>query len=277
MGAASSTLSCARPASPPDVVRTLSFGVLALALIVAGCRSAGESEGPAAPVTSRKRLLVVTHSTGFRHSSIPDGEAVLQRLGDAAGLDVSHARDGAGVARLLSSAALAGVDVVAFVNTTGDLGLPDPEPLLAWIRAGHAFLGVHAASDTYLKSDAFLEMIGGRFASHGPNQADVEITVEDPSHPAVAHLTPRFRITDEIYEFTSNPRDRARILLSLDRHPGDGHPEAGRPGDFPLAWEKSYGAGRVFYTALGHREDVWSDPRFQQHLTGALHRLLGRR
>jgi Uncharacterized protein conserved in bacteria len=31
----------------------------------------------------------------------------------------------------------------------------------------------------------------------------------------------------------------------------------------------------VFYTALGHREEVWQDPRFQQHLLGALRWALG--
>jgi hypothetical protein len=36
-----------------------------------------------------------------------------------------------------------------------------------------------------------------------------------------------------------------------------------KDGDYALTWTKDYGKGRVFYTALGHREDVWEDPRFQ--------------
>jgi hypothetical protein len=41
-------------------------------------------------------------------------------------------------------------------------------------------------------------------------------------------------------------------------------------GDFALAWTRSFGSGRVFYTALGHREEVWQDKRFQQHLLNGI-------
>jgi type 1 glutamine amidotransferase len=43
----------------------------------------------------------------------------------------------------------------------------------------------------------------------------------------------------------------------------------------PISWTKAYGAGRVFYTALGHREEVWQDARFQTHLLGAIRWGLG--
>ena len=32
-------------------------------------------------------------------------------------------------------------------------------------------------------------------------------------------------------------------------------------GDFPVAWIRSYGKGRVFYTGLGHTDASWDDPR----------------
>jgi hypothetical protein len=54
-------------------------------------------------------------------------------------------------------------------------------------------------------------------------------------------------------------------LLTLDKHPN-----TGVPGDYPIAWCKMYGAGRVFYTALGHREEVWESPDFQKHLLGGI-------
>jgi uncharacterized protein len=88
-------------------------------------------------------------------------------------------------------------------------------------------------------------------------------------------LPSRLRVFDEIYEFRANPRPGVDVLFSLDRHPNDGHPAAGEPGGFPLARSRTYGRGRVFYTALGHRDEVWSDRRFQQHLLGALRRGLG--
>jgi len=40
--------------------------------------------------------------------------------------------------------------------------------------------------------------------------------------------------------------------------------------DYPIAWTNTYGKGRVFYTALGHRRDVWTNPMFQKHLLGGM-------
>lgn len=217
-----------------------------------------------------RRLLVVTHTTGFRHSSIAIAETVLARLGDQSRLfTVTYCRNPADVARMLTPSALNDVDGVFFANTTGDLGLPDLAGFLEWVRAGHAFLGAHSASDTYHNEPAYLDMLGGEFDTHG-NETTVDMRVEDRAHPATASLPSPWRLHDEIYEFRSNPRPRVNVLLSLDRHPDDGHALAGQPGDFPLAWHRDFGGGRVFYTALGHREDVWSNAQYQQHLLGAL-------
>jgi type 1 glutamine amidotransferase len=40
--------------------------------------------------------------------------------------------------------------------------------------------------------------------------------------------------------------------------------------DYAMAWVRSYGQGRVFYTALGHGENVWRDPRFQHMIVQAI-------
>jgi uncharacterized protein len=230
---------------------------------------------PGAGTTPAKRVLVVTHTTGFRHPSIATAEVVLSRLSDESRLFTpTYCRDAADVARLVTPAGLTTVDAVVFANTTGNLGIADLPGFLSWIRGGGAFIGTHSASDTYHDAPEYLDMLGAEFDTHG-DETTVDIRVEDPAHAAGAPLPSPFRIFDEIYEFRSNPRGRVNVLLSLDRHPNDGHAAAGQPGDFPLAWFRSYGSGRVFYTALGHRDDVWTDRRFQQHLLGAIRWALG--
>ncbi|HET9369252.1 MAG TPA: ThuA domain-containing protein, partial [Vicinamibacterales bacterium] len=116
---------------------------------------------------------------------------------------------------------------------------------------------------------AYLEMIGAEFASHG-DQATADVRVETAAHPATTGLPNPWRVHDELYEFFASPRPSSTILLSLDRHPADGHPGAGESGDSPLAWFRAFGTGRVFYTALGHRDDVWTSATFRQHLRGAI-------
>ena len=251
------------------------------ALIIAACMtavavmSAGaceDTDSPTSPQPSgaAKRLLVVTHTTGFRHASIPTAESVLTRLGtDSRAFTVTFCRTQSDVVQMLTSAGLANVDGVFFANTTGNLGIPDLAAFLAWIRGGGTFLGAHSASDTYHDAPDFIAMLGGEFETHG-NETTVDIRVEDRGHPAGVPLPNPFTIFDEIYEFRTNPRGRVNVLLSLDRHPDDGHATAGQPGDFPLAWYHVYGNGRVFYTALGHRDEVWNDSRYQQHLLGAI-------
>src|SRR4029079_2107453 len=150
------------------------------------------------PPQPLKRLLVVTHTTGFRHSSIAIAETTLRDLGAAHALyETTFCRDAADVTAMLTPAGLQNVDAVFFANTTGDLGIPDVPAFLAWLAAGHAFLGAHSASDTYHESSAYIDMLGGEFLTHGAI-VETEIRVDDAADAAVAHLAPRFRITDEL-------------------------------------------------------------------------------
>jgi type 1 glutamine amidotransferase len=251
-------------------VRTVVIPVLAvLALAATGRCGSGQAPSAATPAPV-KRLLVVTYTAGFRHSSIPVAETTLADLGSRNGLYATEfCRTAADVTARLTPAGLASVDAVFFANTTGDLGIPDMPAFLAWIGDGHGFLGAHSAADTYHESPGYLEMLGGEFVAHGAI-VEADIRVDDPSDPSVAQLSPRFRITDEWYRFARDNRDAVHVLLSMDRVPADGVGEAGAPADLLMAWRKTYGAGRVFYTALGHREEVWQDPRFEQHLLGGL-------
>ena len=185
----------------------------------------------------------------------------------------------------LSPESLKNYDGVIFASTTGDLPLPDLQGLLAWIKAGHAFIGIHAASDTFHKSPEFIAMLGGEFEHHS-KQLGVECLNEDPRHPATAHLGRTWTITqEEIYQFKSYDQSKVHDLLDLDKKPQ----EPFTPGHYPVSWCKPFGNGRVFYTSLGHREDIIdTDPKlkdrinsveiskaYQQHILGGIEWALG--
>ena len=249
--------------------------VLTAVLLLSACGSPEQS--PAAPTstTPAKRLLVVTYTTGFRHDSIAIAEQTLDALARQAGtFTVQFCRTGADVQSMLSPASLRGFDAVAFVNTTGNLGLPDLPAFLGWIAEGPGFAGMHSAADTYHDEPAYLDMLGNEFLTHGA-ESSVDAMVENPTHPASAMLGPRFAIFDEIYRFARGNRGQVTMLMSLDRQPVDGLPGQGEPADLPLAWAKAHGAGRVFYTALGHRDDVWSNGSYRQHIGAGLQWVLG--
>jgi hypothetical protein len=93
---------------------------------------------------------------------------------------------------------------------------------------------------------------------------------QDPTHPATRHLGPIYTVFDEIYEFKSFERAKVHGLLTLDKSP-----QTLAPGDFPVAWSKDVGRGKMFYTSLGHREDVWTSALYQQHILGGIQWALG--
>ena len=256
--------------------------LLALVAMLAACGngSTAPTQPPGGPATTNPpaavaHLLVVTHTAGFRHDSIPAAESALRQIGSESGLfDVAFCRTAAEVRDRLTPAGLTGIDAVFFANTTGDLGIPDVQAFVDWVGSGKAFLGSHSASDTYHESPAFLAMLGGEFVTHG-SIVDAEIRVAEPANPAVSHVAPTFRMADEWYRFNLTGPGRT-VLLKFDRIPADGVGQAGTAADLPLAWQKMHGSGRVFYTALGHRSEIWDDARFRQHLREAIRWTLGR-
>lgn len=291
------------------------------------------SGAPAAP----KKVLVVTVTTGFRHSCIPLSETVLEQIARESGkFTVDFVRQPAGMPaapgrprpgpkgaedpayqaalqkfaadeqayratwlprieaalQALSPAKLQAYDAVLFASTTGDLPIPDKQGLVDWIAGGKAFIGVHAATDTFHGFRPFVDMIGGEFLRHGP-QVTVECLNDDPAHAACKPLPARWTVYDEIYQFKSYERAKVRDLLRLDRlmlTAEDIKEGKATAGHFPVSWCKNFGKGRVFYTSLGHREDMWEpsytekgqrkNPSenarlFQQHVLGGILWALG--
>ena len=226
-----------------------------------------------------KKVLVVTATKGFRHSSIATAENVIKTLGDSTGdftvVDFvrggPEGKDDAEVRTKLSLENLKKVDAVIFANTTGDLDIPDKYGFMRWIESGHGFVGMHSCSDTFHGYRPFIEALGGEFLTHGA-QVQVDAYNQDPKHPATKHLGPIYTVFDEIYEFKSFERSKVHGLLTLDKHP-----QNLVPGDFPVAWSKEVGSkkGKIFYTSLGHREDVWTSSLYQQHILGGIRWALG--
>jgi type 1 glutamine amidotransferase len=120
--------------------------------------------------------------------------------------------------------------------------------LLRWIRNGGAFVGLHAASNTFDRSRAYGRMLGAQFRAH-PFAGRGTVLVTDRRHAITRRLPPSFVVDDEFYVFKTNPRRRAHVLARRRAR-----------ADEPLVWWRREGRGRVFYSALGHPASAWSDP-----------------
>ena len=239
-----------------------------------------------------KKVLFFTKSSGFPHpvvarsgESLSVAEKALTAIGKENGFEVVASKDG----RLFEPDKIGEWDAF-FFETTGDLTQEgtDKQPpiskdglkaLLDAVHGGKGFLGAHCATDTFGKhrgmgaDDPYIRMIGGHFAGHGAQQK-ARIVVVDPTFPGADTFGKQeFELLDEWYS-QKYLADDLHVILAHDTKAMEGK-DYHRP-DFPETWARKHGKGRVFYTSMGHREDVWENPKFQGLLVGALGWATGR-
>ncbi|WP_328446868.1 ThuA domain-containing protein [Streptomyces sp. NBC_00386] len=210
------------------------------------------------------RVLVYTRTTGYRHDSIPAAVGAVRALGRAHGFEADATEDPE-----VFEAPLDPYAAVVFLSTSGEVLTPrGRDRLAAHVEGGGGFVGVHAAACTEYDWPHYGELLGARFERH-PDLQPGRVVVEDHGHPATRLLPPVWDVTDEWYDFRTNPReaDGVRVLASADEASYEG---GGMGGDHPLVWCREQGAGRVFYTALGHAAEAYQDPDFLGHLLGGI-------
>lgn len=246
-----------------------------------------------------KKVLFFTKSQTFQHGPVTRkggklglAEQILTDIGKEHGFEVTATKDGT----VFDPDKVGQWDCFVFY-TTGDLTNPsnphEKEPpisadgkkaFLGAIRAGKGFIGMHSATDTFHSKgdrgvfaskpdelDPYIAMIGGEFIVHG-SQQKVKIDIADAKFPGVSGFgSTSFDLLDEWYALRNMPSD-LHVMMSYDtssflRKTGGDHCYD-RP-NFPMTWNRMHGDGRVFYTAMGHREDVWENPKYQGLLLGS--------
>jgi type 1 glutamine amidotransferase len=251
--------------------------------VVQGRQGRG-GRGGGAP--ARKRLLAWadTRNGQAQHASVGHALAVIERLGyDSGQWDTfirtdSHIIAGRPLKTDGSPASggpsLSNVDAIFFM---GHREVPlDPaqrDELLAFVRDGKGFVAAHTALTAFASWPEFLDLIGARFDGHPVSGAGTVIN-ERPDFPATRHFAPSFPFADEFYLPSEYSRDQIDVVLRLDLSDVD------RPGlredrDYPLAWAKKYGQGRVFYGSFAHASETWDNRDIQQMYFEAIRWTLG--
>jgi type 1 glutamine amidotransferase len=214
--------------------------------------------GPAA-------VLVLTRTAGFRHSSIEPAVAALQAAAPTVDLALTVDPDTA----LVTDDGLAPFDAVVLLSTTGDWLADDQQAALErWAATGGGVAAVHAATDAEPDWPFLMTLLGTRFAGHPAVQA-ATVVVEDPAHPATAGLPARWDVLDEWYDFAPDPRAGVHVLASVDETTYEG---GGMGPGHPVEWcrDPTPETGRVWYTALGHPDELWADATFVAHVAAGI-------
>jgi type 1 glutamine amidotransferase/HEAT repeat protein len=228
-----------------------------------------------------RNVLLTARTEGFFHTSIPAGLHALTQLGKKTGaysVVVDHEMSA------FSAESLRRFDAVIFFNTT-QLKFKIPahrQALLDFVRSGKGIAGIHAASDNFPEWPEGQALMGGVFHSHPWNARDVVgVKLDEPEHPLNRAFGGRgFWIQEEIYQIVGPyGRDRQRVLMSLDMSKAQNqraaHQIVRKDGDFPIGWVKTEGAGRVFYSGLGHNEMTFWTPEVLQHYLDGIQFALG--
>jgi len=218
----------------------------------------------AAPPLRGDSILIYSGTTGYRHDSIPAGIEAVTAIARGRGLAVVASEDPA----IFSSAGLARFKAIVLLSTTTDPKNPASEwlagerrtALQQFVARGGGILAIHAAADSHYHWPWYGKLIGGRFARHptGTPTGTVRVVASDP---AVAGLPRSIRRTDEWYYFDDfDPT--SKLLITLDPTSigeADVNPN-------PVSWTREVDGARVFYTAMGHTTESYSEPYFLQHI-----------
>jgi type 1 glutamine amidotransferase len=224
---------------------------------------------PTGTAKTKPQVLYITQCMGFKHGVLHESETVMEQLGVKNGFDVtlSHLAE-----QVITPENLKNVDVIIFY-TTGELPLSDAQKklLLDFIKSGKTFIGIHSATDTFYKWPEYGEMINGYFDGHPwTAETDVVLRVDDRTHVTSKHLPESLSFKEEIYQFRDFAPDKVKVLVSLDTAKTDMSKRGVKASSFPLVWYKTYGKGKVYYNALGHRPEIWASEWYQTMMVNTI-------
>ena len=243
-----------------------------------------------------KHILFFSKSSGYEHSVIKTtndlpsfSETILIEISTKNNIEITFTKDG----RMFTPENIAKYDAF-FFYTTGDLteeGNDKNPPMSAEgkaaflnaIKKGKGFIGTHSATDTFHSpgnkehgearykddgenADPYIKMIGAEFIKHGSQQSSRMICV-DKKFPGLSAVESEFAPMEEWYSL-KNFATNLHVLLIQDTAGMKGNMYERAP--YPATWARMHGKGRVFYTSMGHREDVWTNPVFQKVLEGGI-------
>jgi type 1 glutamine amidotransferase len=241
----------------------------------------------AAEQAPRRKLLFFSRSVLFEHpvvrrqgNELSFAEKEFVAIAAQVGCDVECTKDGRVFDRDLDPyAAIVSYTCGRPQELMKEKSLDNSPPLSerGWknldraVRAGRPLVAIHPG--LWLLPEAF----GADCLGHGNQQAG-KMVVASPGFPGVKGLGQSFSMMEEWFALVKFAKDLHVILVQDCAGMDKSNPADRRYYDrppYPATWARMHGKGRVFYTSMGHREDVWTSKPFRQILQGGLRWALG--
>ena len=247
----------------------------------------GRGGGRAGGAAARKRVLAWadTRNGQAQHESVGHALAVIEKLGYESGQWDTFIRTDSNIIskapkKTDGSAAsggpnLSNVDAIFFMgHREVPLEPSQREELLQFVRDGKGFVAAHVGLTAFESWPEFLDLLGARFDGH-PISGPGVVVNERPDFPATKHFPASFPFNDEFYQPKEHSRDKIDVMLRLDLSNVPASDSLHLKGDYPLAWAKTYGKGRVFYGSFAHSSETWDIRNIQQMYFEAMRWALG--
>lgn len=214
-------------------------------------------------INKQRKVLVFSLTKGYHHSSIATGIVALQKLGVENNFNVDTTTD----VNLFTSENLKQYQALVFLNPTGSNVFTDAQKqaIKQYMNNGGGFVGIHAATDFSYEWEWYGKMVGGFFESH-PKVQEAKLIVVDGKNKIVKSLPQPWLHKDEWYNFKSF-NTAVKVLLKVDETSYQG---GKMNNEHPISWIQQYEGGKVFYTALGHTNECYTDSLFLNHLLAGL-------
>ncbi|MDC7681964.1 ThuA domain-containing protein [Asticcacaulis sp. BYS171W] len=229
-----------------------------------------ETVGPVVPKTvKRPAILILSKANDWRHDSMPATAKAVTDIAIRRGWVVYETSNAA----IFNAHDMKRFNVVVLNHSTGELFTPEQKVVFqAWLESGGRIVALHGAGGTSRHPWPWYidNVIGAGFGGH-PQIQDGVVHIENPAHPAMKKLPVNWTRNEEWYSFDRNPRGPGvHVLATVDETTYDPGDKRRMGKDHPIIWTKCAGKGGIFFTALGHQIQDWSDPVFLTHIEGAL-------
>ncbi len=140
-------------------------------------------------------------------------------------------------------------DLVVPAWTMGQIEGEQEQGLLAAVDRGAGVAGWHGCmADSFRNNTTYQFMVGGQFVAHPDGIIDYAVNIAAPDDPIVAGLDD-FQMHSEQYYMHTDPGNQVLATTTLE-----GRQSAPWVNGtvMPVVWKRAWGAGRVFYSSLGH-------------------------
>lgn len=218
------------------------------------------------------QILNFQGDSGYQHDSKDEAIQLVESLGKKNGWEVFTTAD----AHALNESQLSKIDVVIFNNNCGTesaiFSTSQARALQNFIRNGGGFMGIHCAGAIWHEEKEFQawyeQLIGTLLVGH-PEVQNATLVIENSDHNSTSHLPKQWQVKDEWHYFSSNPRGRVNVLLSLDENSYKADSSL-KMGDHPFTWYQYFDGGRSFFTSLGHTVEIYQNADYQRLIEGGI-------